>query len=150
MERLFGPDLGIFSDFLQLAAQCLVLRASQPDGGRETVGLVASWTRQQIIDSTAKDLCSKFFGKLLRTAEIAKRFSVVVKLFVASPLCLDSALMETILESMKQSENEEPEGFIVVADEKNEALVRFLKFHKFIDLKTDLLISSQELLCKDI
>ena len=58
--------------------------------------------------------------------------------------------METILESMKQSENEEPEGFIIVADEKNEALVRFLKIHKFIDLKTDLLILSQELLCKDI
>jgi len=61
---------------------------------------------------------------------------------------LDADLLDNIFEAFKDTT--EAQDVILVANEKNESLVRFLKMRKFEDFKTDFLISGQELLCKTI
>ena len=57
-------------------------------------------------------------------------------------------MLDNMFESIKCSNDKE--DVIVVVNEKNESLVRFLKLRNFQDVKTEFLISGQELLCKAI
>ena len=76
------------------------------------------------------------------------KYKLVIKIFAASPVILDEDLLDDIFEAFKDTT--EAQDVILVANEKNESLVRFLKMRKFEDLKTEFLISGQELLCKTI
>ena len=96
--------------------------------------------------NTATDLCSRFFGKLANSPAVRDRFRLVIKIFAASPVILDTALWEDILESFSHNTEE----LIVVTNEKNESLSRFLRLERWQDLKTDFLLSGQELLVKPV
>jgi len=56
--------------------------------------------------------------------------------------------LEDILESLDNLDVKK--GVVLVASEKNCSLIRFLRQQKYTDLKTDFLISGQELLCKNV
>jgi len=148
LEKLFEMDLKTFSDFLHLSSQSFLVKQKRPHGPPVIVGLVAAWPAHQVTASDATDLCSKFFGKLFKSSGIENNYSMVVKLFVASSLFLDPDLLLPILESLKCSDQQE--GCVVVANEKNDSLTRFLRHQNFKVLKTEFLISGQELLCKNI
>ena len=77
---------------------------------------------------------------------MSEKFRLVVKIFAASPVILDTTLWEDIMESFSDNMGD----LIVVINEKNESLSRFLRLEKWKDLKTDFLISGQELLVKPV
>ena len=78
---------------------------------------------------------------------MSDKYNLVIKIFASSPVILDEELINTF-EAFKTSIKEEE--VIVVVNEKNESLQRFLKLRKFQDLKTDFLISGQDLLCRSL
>eukprot|EP00092_Neocalanus_flemingeri_P029017 GFUD01031502.1.p1 GENE.GFUD01031502.1~~GFUD01031502.1.p1 ORF type:complete len:664 (+),score=180.97 GFUD01031502.1:119-2110(+) len=147
LEKLFGIDLKTFSDFLNLSSQSFLVKLRRNGGPPVIVGMVSSWTGEQIQSSDATDSCSKFFGKLFQSSEIVGNCSLLVKLFADSSLFLDLDLIEAIFESLKGSE--EKQGVVVAINEKNQSLIRFLRSQNFSDCRTDLRISGQELLCKN-
>lgn len=146
LEKLFENELKTFSDFLNLSSQSFLVKQKRPSGPPLIIGMISSWTGDQIKSSSASDLCSKFFGKLFKSSGIAENYSLIVKLFIASPVCLETDLLDIVFESLDGFD--EKQGVVVVASEKNAALIRFLRQQKYTDLKTDFLISGQELLCK--
>lgn len=148
LENLFEHELKTFSDFLNLSNQSFLVKQKKPHGPPVIVGMISSWTGELIKSSEATDLCSKFFGKLFKSSGIAENYSIIVKLFIDSPLCLDPDLLDDIFESLDGFD--EKQGVVLVASEKNCSLVRFLRQQNFTDLKTDFLISGQELLCKNV
>ena len=148
LENLFEHELKTFSDFLNLSNQSFLVKQKKPHGPPVIVGMISSWSGEQIKSSDATDLCSKFFGKLFKSSGIAENYSIIVKLFIASPLCLDPDLLDGIFESLEGFD--EKQGVVLVASEKNCSLVRFLRQQSFTDLNTDFLISGQELLCKNV
>ena len=77
---------------------------------------------------------------------MSEKFRLIIKIFAASPVILDTTLWEDIVESLSDNTEE----IILVINEKNETLSRFLKLEKWQDLKTDFLISGQELLIKPV
>ena len=138
---LFEAEYQTFSPFLQSASQALLLRQKS-----EILGLLAAWRTDQLVTTTATDLCSRFFSKLVNSPAVSQKFRLVVKIFAASPVLLDTRLWEDILESLSDNTEE----VILVINEKNETLSRFLQLEKWQDLKTDFLISGQELLIKPV
>ena len=146
LEKLFENEIKTFSDFLNLSSQSFLVKQKRPSGPPLIIGMISSWTGDQIKSSSASDLCSKFFGKLFKSSGIAENYSLIVKLFIASPVCLETDLLDIVFESLDGFD--EKQGVVVVASEKNAALIRFLRQQKYTDLKTDFLISGQELLCK--
>ena len=148
LEKLFDHELKTFSDFLMMSNQSFLVKQKRNNGPAIIVGMISSWTSHQVTSSDATDLCSKFFGKLFKSPGIAENYSMIVKLFVASPLFLDADLLEDILESLDNLDDKK--GVVLVASEKNCSLIRFLRQQKYTDLKTDFLISGQELLCKNV
>ena len=130
-----------FVEFLQSASQALLLKQKS-----EILGLVAAWRSEQLLSTTATDLCSRFFSKLLKSPSVSERFRLIIKIFAASPVILDTTLWEDIVEAFTDNTEE----IIVVINEKNESLSRFLRLEKWQDLKTDFLISGQELLVKPV
>jgi len=148
LEKLFEHELKTFSDFLMLSNQSFLVKQKRNHGAPVVVGMISSWTGHQVKSSEATDLCSKFFGKLFKSPGIADNYSMIVKLFVASPLFLDADLLDDIFESLDGLDGKK--GVVLVASEKNCSLIRFLRQQKYTDLKTDFLISGQELLCKNV
>jgi len=148
LEILFEDEMKTFSDFLNLSCQSFLVKHKKLDGPPVIVGMISSWTGDHVKSSDATDMCSTFFGKLFKSSGIAENYSNLVKLFIASPLCLDQDLLEDIFESLDGFD--EKKGVVVVASETNCSLVRFLRRQNFTDLKTDFLISGQELLCKNV
>ena len=146
LQTVFEAEDQPFAELLQSASQALLLKHKRPGGKSEILGLVASWRSDQLVSSPATDLCSSFFRKLLSSSPVSDKFRLVIKVFAASPVILDTTLWEDILESFSDNTEE----IIVVINEKNESLSRFLRLQKWQDLKTDFLISGQELLIKPI
>ena len=146
LQTVFEAEDQTFTEFLQSASQALLLKHKRPGGQSEILGLVAGWRTEQLVSTTATDLCSRFFGKLLSSPPVSDKFRMVIKVFAASPVILDTTLWEDIVESFSDNTEE----IIVVINEKNESLSRFLRLEKWQDLKTDFLISGQELLVKPV
>ena len=146
LEILFNSEFQTFSELLQSSSQSLLLKQNRPGGQSEILGLVAAWQTEHLGKTTATDLCSRFFGKLANSPSVREKFRLVVKIFAASPVMLDTALWEDILESFSHNTEE----LIVVTNEKNESLSRFLRLEKWQDLKTDFLLCGQELLVKPV
>ena len=144
LRTLFEAEFQTFTEFLQSANQSLLLKQNRPGGTTEILGLVSGWRTEQLLSNTASDLCSRFFAKLLNSASVSEKFRLVIKIFAASPVILDTRLWADILESF----TDKTEEVIVVINENNESLSRFLRLEKWKDLKTDFLMSGQELLVK--
>jgi len=139
LETLFDVEFKTFSEFLHSSSHCLLVRQKA-----EISALIAGWSTEHLLNNSGKDLCSRFFSKLVRSPAVSEKYSVVIKIFSSSPGLLDTRLLDDILESF----SEKAEEVIVVTNEKNESLSRFLRLQNWKDLKTDFLISGQELLCK--
>ena len=148
LEHLFEVEYKTFADFLTLSSSSVIIKQNKVGVKPQIAGLVSCWTVESLQKSGATDLCSRFFGKLLKCPSMGLKYKLVIKIFAASPVVLDADLLENIFEAFKDTT--EAQDVILVANEKNESLVRFLKMRKFEDLKTDFLISGQELLCKTI
>ena len=146
LQTLFDEEFQTFAEFLQSSSQALLLKQNRPGGKSEILGLLAGWRTEDLVNNTATDLCSRFFGKLANSPSVSEKFRLVVKIFAASPVILDTTLWEDIMESFSDNVGD----VIVVINEKNESLSRFLRLEKWKDLKTDFLISGQELLVKPV
>ena len=148
MEHLFEVEYKTFADFLALSSASVIIKQKRLGEKPQISGLVSCWKVEALQKSGETDLCSRFFGKLLRCPSMGAKYKLVIKIFAASPVILDEDLLDDIFEAFKDTT--EAQDVILVANEKNESLVRFLKMRKFEDLKTEFLISGQELLCKTI
>ena len=148
LEQLFDVEFKTFSDLLTSSKNCVIVQQNRTGCKSELCGLIASWPASQLAQSSANDLCSRFFSKMLKCPSMSEKYSVVIKIFAASPAILDEDLLVSTFEAFKSSTD--PEEVILVANEKNESLVRFLKLEDFKELKTDCLISGQDLLCKSV
>ena len=148
LEHLFEVEYKTFADFLALSSASVIIKQKRLGEKPQISGLVSCWKVEALQKSGETDLCSRFFGKLLRCPSMGAKYKLVIKIFAASPVILDEDLLDDIFEAFKDTT--EAQDVILVANEKNESLVRFLKMRKFEDLKTEFLISGQELLCKTI
>ena len=144
LETLFDIEYKTFSELLSLCDSSVIVKQNKVGHPSEICGLVAFWKVETLRKSTATDLCSRFFAKLLK----CDKFNSVIKIFASSAVLLDGELLDNILEAFRSSE--EAQSVILVANEKNESLIRFLKLRKFEELKTDCLMSGQEILCKTL
>jgi len=148
LEQLFDVEFKTFSELLASSKNCVIVQQNKTGAKSEICGLIASWPVSQLAQSSSNDLCSRFFSKMLKCPTMSEKYSLVIKIFAASPVILDEALLGSTFEAFKCSAD--PEDVILVANEKNESLVRFLKLKDFTELKTDCLISGQDLLCKSV
>ena len=143
LEKLYDVEYQTFSDLLAIANNCVILKHCQ-----KISALVAGWSVSTLVETTKTDLCSRFFGKLLKSPNISDKFSLVIKIFSdhESQLLLNDDLFANILDSFKESNDDK--DVLIVVNEKNECLTRFLRLRKYQELKTDFLMSGQELMCK--
>ena len=149
LEKMFDVEYKTFSDLLSTSDHCFLIKQNKIEvSSSELCGLVAAWNVDKLKQSEATDLCSRFFAKLLKSPSASDKYKYVIKIFAASPVLLDQELLDNMFEAIKCSTDKE--DVIVVVNEKNESLVRFLKLRNFNDVKTEFLISGQELLCKAI
>ena len=148
LEQLFDVEFKTFSELLASSKNCVIVQQNKTGEKSEICGLIASWPVSQLAQSSSNDLCSRLFSKMLKCPTMSEKYSLVIKIFAASPVILDEALLGSTFEAFKCSAD--PEDVILVANEKNESLVRFLKLKDFTELKTDCLISGQDLLCKSV
>ena len=148
LETLFDVEYKTFLDLLTLCDRSVILKQNKVGAPSEICGLVACWKVSTLTQSTATDLCSRFFCKILKSSAVSEKYESVLKIFASSPVLLDESLLDDILESFRDSDK--AQSVILVANEKNESLVRFLKLRKFEELKTDCLMSGQEILCKTL
>lgn len=146
LETLFDVEYKTFSDLLLLCDSCVIVKQNKVGQPSEICGLVAGWKVSTLTNSTATDLCSRFFSKILKSQSISEKYDSVVKIFASSPVLLDESFLNEILDTFKDSDK--AQSVILVSSEKNESLIRFLKLRKFEELKTDCLMSGQEILCK--
>ena len=142
LEKLYDVEYQTFSDLLAIADNCVMVKHCQ-----KISALVAGWSVETLLQTTKTDLCSRFFGKLLKSPNISDKFSLVVKIFSdsESQLLLSDDLFESILDSFKEDNKDD---VIIVVSEKNVCFLRFLRLRKYQELKTDFLMSGQELMCK--
>ena len=148
LEKLFDVEYKTFSDLLALCDSCVTVKLNRSGGPAQLCGLLACWKVDTLKKSTATDLCSRFFGKLIKCPNLSGKYKAVIKIFSSSVVLLDTELLENIFEAFK--DGSEAQEVVLVVNEKNESLIRFLKLRKCQDLKTDFLISGQELLCKTL
>jgi len=148
LEKLFDVEYKTFSDLLALCDSCVTVKLNRSGGPAQLCGLLACWRVDTLKKSTATDLCSRFFGKLIKCPNLSGKYKAVIKIFSSSVVLLDTELLENIFEAFK--DGSEAQEVVLVVNEKNESLIRFLKLRKCQDLKTDFLISGQELLCKTL
>ena len=148
LETLFDVEYKTFSDLLSLCDSSVIVKQNKVGHPPEICGLVAGWKVSTLTESTATDLCSRFFSKILKSPNINEKYDSVIKIFAAPPVLLDETLLNDILETFRDSDK--AQSVILVANEKNESLIRFLKLRKFEELKTDCLMSGQEILCKSL
>ena len=120
LQTIFDVEFDTFSDFLNCSSQSLLVKQNKPGGAHDISALIAGWKKEELLNNTARDLCSRFFSKLIKSPSISEKFTTVVKIFAASSVILDSRLMEDILESYSDNSAE----IIVVINEKNESLSR--------------------------
>ena len=148
LETLFDVEYQTFSDILSLCDSCVIVKQNKVGHPSEICGLVAGWKVSTLTNSTATDLCSRFFSKILKSNSLNEKYDSVVKMFASSLVLLDESLLNEILDTFRDSDK--AQSVILVSNEKNESLIRFLKLKKFEELKTDCLMSGQELLCKTL
>jgi len=144
LDKIFGQEIHLFSDFLSLSNQSFLMKLKRQNATSEIIGMISCWTGSQI--SGASDLCSKFFNKLFQSPGISEKYSLLVKLFVLPTISLDSDDLEEIFITLDGFDHKK--GVILVASDKNCAIIRFLRQQNYLDLRTEFLISGQELLCK--
>lgn len=148
LETLYDVEYKAFSELLSMCDSSVIVKQNRVGQTPEICGLVSGWKVSTLSESTASDLCSRFFCKLLKSSTVREKYEYVIKMFSSSPALLDETLLEDILETFWDSDK--PQSVILVASEKNESLIRFLKLRKFEALKTDCLMSGQEILCKTL
>ena len=146
LEKLFDAEYKTFSDLLSVASDCVIVKQKSVGQDQKISALIAAWSVESLTQSSASDLCSRFFSKLLKSTNMSEKYSFVIKIFSSSLTLLDDDLLFPILDSLKQAEDDK--DAIIVISEKNESLVRFFKIRKYKELKTDFLMSGQELMCK--
>ena len=146
LEKLFDVEYKTFSDLLSVASDCVIVKQKSVGQDLKISALIAAWSVESLIQSSATDLCSRFFSKLLKSTNMSEKYSFVIKIFSSSLTLLDDNIFFPILDSLKQAEDDK--DAIIVISEKNESLVRFLRIRKYEELKTDFLMSGQELMCK--
>ena len=148
LETLFDVEYKAFSELLTMCDSSVIVKQNKIGQPSEICGLVSGWKVSTLSKSTASDLCSRFFCKLLKSSITREKYESVIKIFSSSPVLLDESLLDDILETFRVSDK--AQSVILVANEKNESLIRFLKLRKFEELKTDCLMSGQQILCKTL
>ena len=121
LQTLFDVEYQTFSQFLQSCSQSLLVKQNKPAGKCEISALIAGWTTAELLNNTEKDLCSRFFSKLVKSPSIGEKFKTVIKIFAASTVILDSRLLTEVFESF----SDKTEEVILVTNEKNQSLSRY-------------------------